>query len=220
MIPSNYYSSDAWQAKRKKYLKKKCAWCGVADSKDNPLTLHHKQPIPTKYEIAKSITKDGFSGNFDKEMDKRLAAEEMVYLEAGEDDLVTVCRKCHFIWEQHRKRLCPKCKKVYIKYEEQKLCADCFIKRQEDKNGCKKEVKKRVRKAKQDRKGKWNSEIKAIRKELGEKPAPKGRKYRVTFGSKDSCGKQKHVTAYASQLRYLTRILKRKKKKILSKTAI
>jgi len=220
MIPSNYYQSDAWQAKRKKYLKKKCEWCDSPENKDNPLTLHHKHPIQTRYEIAKEITKDGFNGNFDKEMDKRLADEERVYLEAGAEDLITICRKCHFIWEQHRKRLCPKCKKVYIKYDEQKRCADCFIQQHKEKpDGRKEEVKKRVRKTKQNRKGKWNPEIKSIHKELDEKPAPKGRRYKVTFGAKNPDCKRKRVTVYASQLRYLTRILKKKKKIILDKKA-
>lgn len=217
MIPANYYQSEAWQNKRKKYLKKKCAWCNSADN----LTLHHKNPIQTKYEIAKSITKDDFKGNFDKEMDKRLADEERVYLEAGEDDLMTLCRKCHYLWEKYRIRLCPKCKKKYIKYDEQKKCTECFIEAQkENTNGRKKEVKKRVCKVKPNKKGKWNPEIKQIHKKLGEKPAHKGRKYRVTFGVKNLGCKRKRVTVYASQLKYLTRILKKKKKIILDKTAV
>lgn len=221
MIPPSYYASEAWQAKRNKYLKKKCAWSGVSDSKENPLTLHHKHPIPTRYELAKAIQRDGFKGDMEKEIEKRLANEEKIYLEAGEKDLITICRKCHYMWSKHQMRPCKKCKKKYVRYKEQKYCADCYIEmHKEKKDGCKKEVKKRVRKAKPSRKGKWNPEIKAIHRKLQEKPAPKGRKYRVAFGVKNPDGKRKHMTIYASQLKYLTRILKLKKKIILDKTAI
>ena len=43
-------------------------------------------------------------------------------------NVVTLCRKCHYILERFHKHLCPTCKKGYTRYHE---CYSCYMKKEQ-----------------------------------------------------------------------------------------